>query len=513
MQSFKPNATRFGVVAVILATPLVSACRQEVRFTQTPPFVTNETLSDSKLSSMFVPVPLHLDEVVRQAEQVVPQSLKRIVAWPDNAACFMVKKYRRCEGARTDLYLTRDGAVKLSFEDNRLNLILAFNYVMKARGLGPARHLRATTSGKLQAVVGLDVALGRALAPSVAMSKKIVWSQPTLSVLSGEFDVSRHVSGRVKKLLRPVIAVLTQELQNTSLRAAVQKVWRVMHAPIKLGSGANVWLIAMPRFITDGGFTYINGRPFYRVAIASQMAIINSSFEPQSQLVKRLPRFGRLKTEVQNSIVQVQVNVEYDGLLQALKRTWPAPIEMDGGVSGKPMRVTVNEVELYPSNELLALGLDLDVKTPDRAFDLTGKAYLTAEPVFDATTSELRLANVTIAKTNAILGIGPGTGKRLRLSSAPFLTGIKQSVKLSVAAPLSQVFDATNALVNRDIGDGLWLHGRFDKLTMGTVHPQRAGLDLVVDLLGELAITQGTVPALSASAAPQKPSAKPVIGG
>ncbi len=513
MQRFKASANRLSVMAVVLVLPLLSACRQEVRFTQIPPLVTNETISAPKLTSLFVPVPLNLEAFTGAAEQAIGRDLKRIVAWPNNAACYTAKKYRRCEGARSDLYLTRAGTITASLDAQRLHLKIPFNYVLKARGLGSARHLRETTKGKLQAVVGLNVVLGRGLSPSVAVLDQIVWSRQTLKVLSGAIAVNGFVSARIKRMLRPAIAVLSQELQNAPIRAAARKAWAALHTPIKLASGPDVWLSTSPRYITDGGFSRINGQSYYRIAIASQMKIVNSSFEPQSELLTPLPRFGKRADAWLPSTLQVQVNVKYEGLRRALKQAWPDPLEMPGGIVNKPMRVTVNKAELYPSNDLLALGLDLDVKTPDRAFDLTGKAYFTARPVFDPATAQLQLTDVTIAKTNAILGIGPGTGKRLRLSAAPFLTGVTNSVNVSVAAQVKRVFDATNAILNQNIGNGLWLKGRFDRFSIADVNPQRQGINLTVDLIGELSITQGAIPALSANAALQKSSVKPVIGG
>ena len=221
---------------------------------------------------------------------------------------------------------------------------------------------------------------------------------------------------------------------------------------------------------------------------------------PQSIYAKAMPRRGRPFDGQQRSTLRVPITVSYDGIAKALKNAWPSSIEMAGSIVAKPMRVTVNDAVLFPSQHLVALGLDLDVEPPARAFDLPGMAYLTALPVVDDKTRMLQLRNVRLAKSNAIPGIGAGTGQRLRLTALPFIDGFNRSVKVNVAQPLDDVFTATNAMLNQDIGAGLWLRGRFDALHVGSVHPGDKGFKLSVEMVGALFITTGAQQATAETA-------------
>ena len=506
MQRGKTKLLYFS--ALILAALALSACRQEVRFTNIPVPVVGDVGDDeakSGLTTVFVAVPIRLSSVAARLDQAIPGELKRFVAWLDDIACFKRKTYVQCEGARTDLYLSRDGAVKITPAGNQLNLEIPFKYVLKARGLGPARTLTETKTGRLVAVAGLKVQLQRGLTAKAELARSIKWSRREIKVMNGAFRLADHADGRIRRLLRDMAQSLTAALQNAPIRASAKQVWDALHAPIKLHTEPNIWLSTKPERIADGGFASRNGQTVYQIAIGTRMRVVTTGVEPVSYFAAPMPRRGERFDGQQRSILRRTVAVKYDAFARALKAAWPAPIEMPGAMIRTPMRVHVNDVELFPSRDLLAVGLDLDVETPDRAFDLTGMAYLTARPVLELKKRILTLRDVKLAKPNVIAGIGAGTGKRLRLSAAPFVAGIKQSVKVDVARPLDNLLGVTNAMLNRDIGNDLWLHGRFETARAALVRPRRDGLQLDVDLVGELYISSG---ALQTKAATIEPATK-----
>gem|GEM_PF-6136825 len=484
-----------GLALMALAAGALAGCRQEVRFTKVPPAAhvemasRAEPASFAEPASVYVGVPVQLARLRAQVDRAIPQTMKKLVDWLDDVACFKRRGVQQCVGARADLVLHRDGAVKLRAEGDRLQIEVPLRYDLRARGLRGARGIRDSSSGKLKAVVDLKVNLKAHLKPVATLSDKVQWSKADIAILKGKFDVARNASGKIRRLLHDGVLAFQEDLSKAPIAASALRVWKLLHRPLKLQSGPDVWLSSQPLQISDGGFLMERGRLLYRIAIAARLRIVRGQ-APDPIVYRPMPGTPAAAQAIPlRSIVRVPLAIGYGAAKEALRRAWPEVINVKATRSDNRMRINVRDSELYPSGQLVALGLNLDVATPGRAFDLTGKAYLTAQPVLNVKTGTFVMRQIKLAEAIVIPGVGAGTGQRFRLPAAPFVKGFSKVLRIDASRGLSDLLAKANLWFNQSLDDGLRLSGHFDALSAARVEPMSDGFRAELDLRGALLIT------------------------
>lgn len=486
MRRKKFFAAQLGLLAILSLA--LAGCRQEVRFTKVPPAAQKDKVAKPTTTNIYVGIPVRLDRLAAEADRAIPQKLRKFVDWLDDAACTKRRGYPYCVGARADLILSRDGSIKIHAKGERLHIEVPLRYALKARGLRGARNIRESKTGKLKVVAELGVKLARNMRPVVTVSDHLNWSDSSIAVLNGRFEVARLASGRIKRLLSGAVAAFEEDMSNAPIAQSAARVWKILHKPVKLQSEPAVWFSAKPMQIADGGFVSHDGKLLYRLALRSRLAI-KRGLSPDLEFLKPMPRRIASGWRESGSTLRIPVEIDYSSAIEALKRAWAQPINVKAARKENNMTISVIDSEVYPSGKLVTLGLNLDVETPGRAFDLTGKAYMTAVPVIDAKTKMLEMRQIKMAEAIQIPGVGAATGRRFRLPAAPFTEEFSNSLRIDAAEQLDKLRKNASKWFDQLIGDGMRMSGRFDGMSIGQVVPLRNQFRADVDLTGEILIT------------------------
>lgn len=93
----------------------------------------------------------------------------------------------------------------------------------------------------------------------------------------------------------------------------------------------------------------------------------------------------------------IPLRVSYQGLdahLQSLLAHIPLTFSTVRG----PGRLSIDKLNIYPSGDLLAVGVHMSAAFPDRFFDTGGWLYLTARPILGADGKTLHLSQMDYSK-------------------------------------------------------------------------------------------------------------------
>ncbi|MEL6373205.1 MAG: DUF4403 family protein [Pseudomonadota bacterium] len=484
----RPTRTISGLV--LCATFALAGCKQEVRFTASPqaaPASAKAKSAKPRTTTVYAGIDLDGAGLRARVNEAVPQRIINIVEWVSRSACHGSGAKRVCESTRFDMLITRDGSMRLEPDGRSLRLIVPLRYAMKQKGLRSAAFLRREESGRLVATARLGANLRKDFNARLSLSETLKISKPVFKVNAGRINIAQRMAPRLRRMLGKAVAAVEADLNARPIEKTVASVWSFLRQPRKLEHVPGTpWLASAPVAVVSSGFGGTPGTIVFKVGIAAHMALAPGS-EPDTPRSARRPRFAAPKSEhARATSLRMPVTVPYGGIGDAIKLAWRTPVDVAATGDAMPMRITVNEAAAFPSGDRIAVELDLDVRTNDRIFDLTGKAFVTARPVMLADHKTLGLSQVQLAPVIPIVGIGQATGQRLRLRAEPFARVFADVIRYDLTAHLATVLPRANRLIDGLEGEGLYAHGRFTRLRVPQVKPLREGFDVRVDVVGEV---------------------------
>ncbi|KWU26421.1 hypothetical protein AS149_25880 [Burkholderia cenocepacia] len=124
--------------------------------------------------------------------------------------------------------------------------------------------------------------------------------------------------------------------------------------------------------------------------------IVPAAVNPANPLVP-VPPPGTLPLPKSSLNVVVPVFLGYKDLL-ALAKSYAVGKSYPFSVGGKEGSVDVLDVDIYPSNDSVAVGLKMKAKIPGKLFDTSGWVYLVGKPVISPDGKKLQLTNLQFAR-------------------------------------------------------------------------------------------------------------------
>ncbi len=501
---------------VLLASGL-SGCKQEVLLTRAPalgPAPAAVQPVRRELTVMQLALPIDLQAATETAEAALPQSLGRVIDWLDDAACARRTRWLECTGAKIEGEVERNGEVSLTITEGRLELSVPLKYSLSARGLGWARDLRDQKTGELVAKVPIEVVVASDFETAVRFKDGIVLSERTVQILQkGKFALSKTIDARLKKPLAPVLESIREGVGAKGFKETAEKAWRALHTPIELSREPQLWLRVEPERITGGGFVVDEGKPLFRLQIASRISVATGQrpAPPLTRLMPALtkPAAGETIASDGRSTLRLPIVMGWEPMLEAVRTSFPKREVVKSALSRDATQLAgqVRTVSFYAARNQLGIEMQLEIKEPARWAGQIGTAHFVGQPI--VRNGILEMETVELPGQRSVFAPQPKGAPRTvegqnapRIGIEPFGARIQRAARMDLGPALRDILPHANSLIEQPLGEGFSLGGRFDEVVITGVEPVRDGFEVAFSLGGQLLLRYD--PAI-ASAAPAQP--------
>ncbi|MCB2049394.1 MAG: DUF4403 family protein [Novosphingobium sp.] len=402
-----------GFRVLLAAAMLLAGCKQESAPLPAPPRATDPVPVPT--GSSFVAVPVEADAAIlrRVVEREVPQTLwsidqrfERCV--PPQRVKVLGQRIKLAPkiGCRVVGKVTRS-AIRLHGEGSEIVADVPLRAIVQARDVGGIiKHETATGSAMAQARIRLDLASD--WSPRATVKLRYNWTrEPGIDFLGQRIEFTKQADKALQPIVRRLERELPRELQNLRLRPQVADLWQSGFTVLSLNEkDPPVWMRLTPLKVHYGGYSFRGDRITLNLGLEAKTETFVGE-KPEPPKVVALPAPGKgLKGRGLEFFLPVIAN--YDQLqpviLRALQKrqerpfTLPALGEVKAEFSG---------VEVYATEGgRIAVGIDIaahQVEAPDKK--TKGKVWLTATPVTEAGSAQVKFTNVEVkGKTDTFGG-------------------------------------------------------------------------------------------------------------
>ena len=461
----------------------LSACKSEVEFSQAP--FSSEDKSEIRpvKTSVFASLPIDMNEFQADLERAFPEKIFTTRTWLRRAACYQRRGRKICKSALSHTKINRAGNIKLEPYKGGVAAILPLKGVFSASGQGRASDIGDAVEEQLNMRIAFDVTLNNTWQAKV-MAKEVTIKEGAAPVklLGQEIRYQNPLVKKIKRLTRNLPTRLQKVLEQQSFQSLAQKSWRRLHDPIQISAEPQIWLRAQPISVSFGGFADEDGHFTTRLAIKALMST-SVHDRPVPLMPSPLPALLSFTPGDQKSHMNFSLPISYDEIAPTVDDAMLTDGITIGNDTDKIL-VHSSKADIYPSGHFLALQLHVKADVKDEWFARKGKLYLTASPWFNAEKASLTLNNVVFTQPKS-------NPKFFRdgvflFQKSPLIERFQKSINLNLNQRFEKLLTRVNGLVNRRVGENIWLTGSFKEIGVSSISPRTKYLQLNLNLRGVL---------------------------
>lgn len=498
--TFGPSGLRQTFLAGFGVAILVTGCQDTTDLTRRPVERQNEAGQQSITTKVFVASQINDDTLREQLAGLLPENISTVKLWVKKAACAKYRGRRRCASAHFVGSIRRDGPLSVAALGKDLRVMVPLRYEMTATGSRHAEKLKQTTSGRLTLSALYEIALDKDMKPSVRYLNSYRWQGDTeVKLLNGKVSIARAITRKVRTRLRSFASMIANDLETRSATDILAKAWRTLHYPVELSAKDNLWLRGEPMSVGFAGMKSDSGVLEVRFGIDTRLKSFIGA-RPMPLIPIAMPDLAREVAGDARSHFLMPVRLDYDVIKGRLAKILPAGSVIKAERNGEELLFTVKGAEIFPSLGRLALAVSLEADLPDRWRSLSGTAYLVGSLKVRGSDGVLSLASAKFTAPTASPSLF-ADGKFL-LPQQPFREAFERAVKIDLRQAFGSVLQKANKIMNRPLSDDLMLNGVFRSLDVHSIEPQRDGLLVNLDLIGDLTVAHRSEVASQGSVTP-----------
>lgn len=288
-------------------------------------------------------------------------------------------------------------------------------------------------------------------------------SNPRVEIVSRAWiDVKGPIEAELNKKIPEIVEKARTAIDCAKFRADVSKFYASQSFPLPLPWNDQLHVNLDPQDIAFSGLVVDPAKLQVAASLAVKAEIAG---KPIAKAPKPLPKLKPLGPGVSPRLsLAVPVRAPYPALATALSEGLKGKTFTKDTPAGA-LSATVNEVELYPSNDRLVIGLDFVADMPGRILDAKGQIYLLGTPVVDGGTA-VSLKNVGFAR---ILDNDLWSGLSA-LFEADIREAIEKAVRYDLAADINKAkAELKNKLADPQTTPGVKLTANNVAISLGRV--------------------------------------------
>jgi hypothetical protein len=364
-------------------------------------------------------------------------------------------------------YIERTGPVYLRAEGNRLTAEIKLEgsvYGQGARGL--ARLVHGVAQGAMNVFVEAKPRLTRDWAVDLNMAQSYRWTEPPmLRIFGRDIPIAQRVEPQIRAQSRRVEGEVAAKMRAIDVRRKAETAWRHAFTPVQIAD--NVWLRMTPQSVAFAGVhttsDVLEGAIEFSGPVETDFGGTAPTVNPTP-----LPQLGSDITDPGHFEFLVPLTLSYQVLREVVQP-----------VASQAFNATVKDVEVYPSNGKLVIGLQFG--TPLAGVDATsdGWVYMTAQLKPDSAGNALVLDGAQLLA---------GTPNATTLDISKIFEAARQKVLADYKPQYDAVLQQANAKLSRDLGNGFRSHGSFTSANVDRVLLLKDGIEVVGRAAGTLRV-------------------------
>jgi hypothetical protein len=335
-------------------------------------------------STLTVPLTIPLADLAASIDRELPATL-------------VTERGKVLQGPlRLDLDVTRTGPPRLAPHGRdtlRATVPLKVEAKVYAEGLPRGRGGGAPVTAALEVLLDLTPSLGPDGGLRAATSLNYRWtSPPTIQVGPATIPLQQLVDPKLRDTLPDIARRIAEDIEaKDKTRDAVKQAWTRIAGTHTAPTDPPAWVRIVP--------TALGASPIRVTADALQLtlavtAVVTSGLGPAPTTPPPAqPPIGAARDAPASLRLPVEVALPWDALSRAASEGLSAAPHAAPGIDG--VTVDVRAVELYPSGDRVAAGVDLAATTPAGA--LEGRLWLLARPRLDTDARVVALEDVDFA--------------------------------------------------------------------------------------------------------------------
>lgn len=314
----------------------------------------------------------------------------------ERQTCKRILGAKACATLQWQYRIERAGAVKISRNDQavRLTLPLSLNGTAGIDGRGGKLFgLRNKKfSGLVELTADLDFSMGEDWCPNIQSSLSHQWLTDPRIQVAGKIKINLRKSAdkAIKSRLKKLEDKLSNLIDCSQFRTAVAENWRVHHLPINVPGQQQSYLELVPLTVAIAPVQPQDDHITLAIELSATTEVVNNQTR-QTPLV--LPRL--LPDIVEPGAVEfsVLINLTYPQIKELVSEKLLGNVQ---DADGK--HFTINSFDLYPADDKLIFNLGFKATGFGRFLKSSGQLYLSARPVADPQSNELRFEDLQFTR-------------------------------------------------------------------------------------------------------------------
>jgi len=455
---------------------------------EAPPHEVVPLAIPSHASAIAVPISASLDDLQTIANRVVPATLATIDK--EEPACLKVKIIGKisCHVVGT----VKRGQITVGGKGNELLLVMPVAAEVHVERFAHVLKETATAAAIATATVKLDAIGDWQPQPRVHIEYRWM-KKPGVDFLGQRLTFANKADPALKKLIKRLEAELPREIGKLHPREKLATAWAKAFTALSINrTNPPVWLRLSPQQLRFRRYHIEKGQLTLELgAMALTETFVGK--RPPDPMPTPLPAPApRAISPDLGFRFYLPVVADYavlePVLTKALKKIEKKPISLPGIGLVKP---EFGKVSLYPTrNGRLAIGLEIEVATPERWIDAHGTIWATAKPFNLPGSQRVELRDLQIA------GASDSSVFKLLLAVAQDPTvqaEIGKALSQNFAKDYSKVLGKAGAAISEKRLGAFILTTHIDSVKNGAVYPAGQGLFMPVEARGTAALRYAPV--------------------
>ena len=379
--------------------------------------------------------------------------------------------------------VTRRAVPTISGSGDRLSIAIPLHVNVRARtegGLGPGPWVTAT--GDFTATAQATPKLNRDWSLSLNLSTDHRWDRElAMRVLGFRVPLGDVGGSAVRDELARLAADLESTVRDLDVRAHAHATWNSLHEPFQLSTDPEIWLRLRPMEVRFSGMHIDNDILHASTSITITTEGVFGE-RPAAFPTSPLPSVEERSQGDDSFVARLPFVLRYDALeaklrdiLRTQERWAPIPDHPD-------TYLTVHDVEVYPSDDTLAVGLHFTADVAGRWLDARGSVYLQGRPVVDG---NQRIVSVDV------LELTPATDNDLAdlalvLFNDRIRSELARALTYSFGADYDRLLAAASSALDRSIAPNVTSQGELNYANVTGIVMGGRGLRLNVLSAGTL---------------------------
>jgi uncharacterized protein DUF4403 len=337
-------------------------------------------------------------------------------------------------------------------------------YGQGARGL--LRLLHGVAQGSMDVFVDARPHLTHDWAVDLNIAQSYRWNEPPmLRIFGRDIPIARYVEPQIREQSRRVEGEVAAKLRAIDLRQKADTAWRQAFSPVQVAD--STWLRMTPQSVAFAGMRTTSDVLEGAIEFSGPVETYFGGTPPAVHPTP-LPQLGSDITDPGHFEFLVPLMLSYQVLREAIQP-----------VASQAFNTTIKDVDVYPSNGKLVIGLQFN--SPPAGVDATpdGWTYMTVQLKPDT-------AGGALSVDGSQLVAGRSNGSTF--DNSKILDALRQKILADYKPQYDAVVRQANAKLTRDLGNGFRSQGSFNSANVEKVLLLKDSIEVVVRATGTLQV-------------------------